>query len=156
MSQTERILFIDRQIRLAGKVTIQETADKFEVSIRQVKRDIEYLRERILAPIIYDRKIKGYIYEKEYNSLAFADQSLILFYVMIKSLTESNHYIPIYSDDILKQLVGSIPEEYRSVCERVSYQFPKAGVMKPEFFAVICEALKNKTCVEIKYCNVRN
>ena len=62
MSQTERILFIDRRIRLAGKTTINETADKFEVSVRQVKRDIEYLRDRLQAPIIYDRKLKGYIY----------------------------------------------------------------------------------------------
>ena len=156
MSQTERILFIDRQIRLAGKVTIQETADKFEVSIRQVKRDIEYLRERLLAPVLYDRKNKGYIYEEDYNALAFADQSLMLFYVMIKSLADSHHYIPIYSNEILSQLEKSIPEEYREVCERISYQFPKVGVMKPEFFAIICEAVKTRTCVEIKYSNVKN
>lgn len=156
MSQTERILFIDRQIRLAGKVTIQETADKFEVSVRQVKRDIEYLRERLMAPVLYDRKHKGYIYEEDFNELAFADQSLMLFYVMIKSLADSHHYIPIYSNEILSQLEKSIPEEYREVCERISYQFPKAGVMKPEFFAIICEAVKNKRCVEIKYINVKN
>ena len=156
MSQTERILFIDRQIRLAGKVTIQETADKFEVSIRQVKRDIEYLRERLQAPLIYDRKNKGYVYEEDYNALAFADQSLMLFYVMIKSLADSHHYIPIYSNELLEQLEKSIPEEYREVCSRISYQFPKAGVMKPEFFAIICEAVKNRTCVEITYSNVKN
>ena len=156
MSQTERILFIDRQIRLAGKTTINEVAQKFEVSVRQVKRDIEYLRERLMAPVLYDRKNKGYVYEEEFNALAFADQSLMLFYVMIKSLADSHHYIPIYSNELLKQLEDSIPEEYRAVCERISYQFPKAGVMKPEYFAIICEAVKNRTCVQIQYINVNN
>lgn len=156
MSQTERILFIDRQIRLAGKTTIDEVVKKFEVSARQVKRDIEYLRERLMAPVLYDRKNKGYVYEEEFNDLAFADQSLMLFYVMIKSLADSHHYIPIYSNELLKQLESSIPEEYRAVCSRISYQFPKAGVMKPEFFAIICEAVKNRTCVKIQYSNVNN
>ena len=154
MSQTERILFIDRRIRLNGKTTIFETAKKFEVSVRQVKRDIEYLRDRLQAPIIYDRKIKGYIYETEFHSLEFADQSLMLFYVMIKSLAENHHYIPIYSNEILKQLESGIPEEYREVCERVSYQFPKADVMAPEYFATICEAVKSRKCLEITYINV--
>ncbi|MCR4712948.1 MAG: WYL domain-containing protein [Treponemataceae bacterium] len=156
MSQTERILFIDRRIRLAGKTTINETADKFEVSVRQVKRDIEYLRDRLQAPIIYDRKLKGYIYETEFHSLEFADQSLMLFYVMIKSLAENHHYIPIYSNEILKQIESSIPEEYREVCDRVSYQFPKADVMAPEYFATICEAVKNRKCLEITYTNLSN
>ena len=156
MSQTERILFIDRRIRLNGKTTINETAEKFEVSVRQVKRDIEYLRDRLQAPIIYDRKNKGYIYETEFHSLEFADQSLMLFYVMIKSLAENHHYIPIYSNEILKQLENSIPEEYREVCERISYQFPKAEVMAPEYFATICEAVKNRKCIEITYCKLNN
>ena len=37
----------------------------------------EYLRERLQAPLIYDRKNKGYVYEEDYNALAFADQSLM-------------------------------------------------------------------------------
>ncbi len=156
MSQTERILFIDRQIRLAGKVTILETVRKFEVSVRQVKRDIEYLRERLQAPLVYDRKLKGYVYEEDYHSLEFADQSLILFYVMIKSLVSNEHYIPVYSAEILKQLESGIPEEYRAVCDRISYQFPKAGVISSEYFAIICEAVKNRLCLEVGYSNLND
>ena len=144
MSQTERILFIDRRIRLNGKTTIFETAKKFEVSVRQVKRDIEYLRDRLQAPIIYDRKIKGYIYETEFHSLEFADQSLMLFYVMIKSLAENHHYIPIYSNEILKQLESSIPEEYHAV---VPFAHLDIDVMKDIVRAEIAKLaarLKNK------------
>ncbi|MCR4940369.1 MAG: WYL domain-containing protein [Treponemataceae bacterium] len=156
MSQTERILYIDRQIRLVGKTTINEVAKKFEVSVRQVKRDIEYLRERLQAPVVYNRKLKGYMYDEDFHSLEFADQSLILFYVMIKSLVSNEHYIPVYSNEILKQLESSIPEEYRAVCDRISYQFPKAGVISSEYFAIICEAVKNRLCLDIGYINLNN
>ena len=46
MSQTERILYIDRNLRTDRYLTVQDVADYFEVSTRQVKRDIEYLRDR--------------------------------------------------------------------------------------------------------------
>ena len=94
MSQTERILFLDRRMRKSGSVTVKEAANYFEVSERQIKRDIEYLRERFIAPIAYRRDIPGYTYETQFNDLAFADQSLILFYVIMKSLSQNQNYLP--------------------------------------------------------------
>ena len=63
MSQTERILYIDRNLRTDRYLTVQDVADYFEVSTRQVKRDIEYLRDRFNAPIVFDR-IKKFIVMK--------------------------------------------------------------------------------------------
>ena len=45
MSQFERIACIDRLLREQGSVRTTEVAERFEVSGRQVKRDIEYLRD---------------------------------------------------------------------------------------------------------------
>ena len=58
MSQTERILFIDRKLRSQGSFTISQVCKEFEISSRQVKRDIEYMRDRFEAPIDWDFKEK--------------------------------------------------------------------------------------------------
>ncbi len=52
MSQFERIACIDRLLREQGSVRTTEVAERFEVSGRQVKRDIEYLRDRLDAPVV--------------------------------------------------------------------------------------------------------
>lgn len=155
MSQTERILYIDRKMRTVGKVTVNECAKHFEISTRQIKRDIEYLRDRFNAPIVYDRTIKGYIYNSNFKTLEFADQKLIMFYVAIKSLTESEHYIPIYTDDVIKNLENDVPKDYRDVCKKISYQIPKFDAINPDFFVYICEALRDKKCLCLEYINLK-
>lgn len=156
MSQTERILYLDRKIRTNGKVTIKETSEHFEISTRQIKRDIEYLRDRFNAPLIYDTTIKGYRYENAFNKLAFADQKLILFYVIIKSLTESGHYIPIYSDDIITNIEKDVPADYRSVCNKISYQIPQTAYINADFFIDICDGMRDRKCLLIKYINLKD
>lgn len=156
MSQTERILFIDRAINTRGKVTVVETAEHFEVSTRQIKRDIEYLRDRFSAPLIYDTEKKGYCYSKPFKDLAFADQKLTFFYIAMKSLTENGHYIPVYSDSILSTIESDVPGDFRSVCSKISYQIPQAEFLNQSFFMDICIAMRDKKALNITYTNLKN
>jgi len=156
MSQTERILFIDRTIQSKGKVTTAETAAHFEVSTRQIKRDIEYLRDRFSAPLIYDIEKKGYLYSKPFKDLAFADQKLTFFYIVMKSLTENGHYIPVYSDSILSTIESDVPGDFRSVCSKISYQMPQAEFLNQNYFMDICISMRDKKAVNIRYTNLKN
>ena len=156
MSQTERILFIDRTINTKGKVTVAQTAQRFEVSTRQVKRDIEYLRDRFSAPLVYDTEQKGYIYSKPFKDLAFADQKLTFFYIVMKSLAENGHYIPVYSDGILSTIESDVPSDFRSVCSKISYQIPQAEFLDQSFFMDICTAMRDKKAVLLTYTNIKN
>jgi predicted DNA-binding transcriptional regulator YafY len=51
VSQMEWIFFIGRAIQERGGVTVRAISSTFEVSERQVKRDIEYLRFRLGTPV---------------------------------------------------------------------------------------------------------
>ena len=133
MSQTERILYIDRSLRTRGSFTVQQVADYFEVSSRQVKRDIEYLRDRFNAPIIFDRFNMFYKYETDFKELAFADQNLVLFYVVLKSLVENQHYIPVVSDDIISNIAKDVPESYKHICDNISFEL---RAVRPSFLLV--------------------
>ncbi len=151
MSQTERILFIDRHLRRNTTITVEQTAEHFEVSSRQIKRDIEYMRDRFNAPIIYDAKNKTYKYEKSFNKLEFLDQKIIFSYVAMKSLTETSNYIPVYSEELLQNLKNEVPKDYLAVCDNISYQMPQVDNIKSDYFIDICDSIREKKCLEIDY-----
>lgn len=155
MSQTERILYLNRMMQKNGKVTVKQAADHYEVSTRQVKRDIEYLRDRFNAPIVYDRGIKAYRYEEKFDKLIFADQQIIMFYVAMKSLTESGHYIPIYTDEMINNFQKNVPKDYKDICEKISYQVPRTDTINSDFFIDICDGMRDKKCLAINYINVK-
>lgn len=62
MDRTERLFGIDRMLRTRRAVPLKDFIDRFEVSRATAKRDIEYMRDRMNAPIIYDRTRSGYRY----------------------------------------------------------------------------------------------
>jgi predicted DNA-binding transcriptional regulator YafY len=59
-SNTERLYKIESLIRQRGCVSLQTLLDALEVSRATLKRDLEYLRSRLGAPIEYDRDANGY------------------------------------------------------------------------------------------------
>ncbi len=64
MDRTERFHLIDMMLSGAGVVTFQQMLDRLEVSRATLKRDLEYLRNRLNAPIVWDRETGGYRFEK--------------------------------------------------------------------------------------------
>lgn len=59
-NNTERLYRIEALIRARGCVSFQVLLDELEVSRATLKRDLEYLRSRMGAPIEYDRDANGY------------------------------------------------------------------------------------------------
>jgi len=73
-NQTERYRYIDK-ILSEGKSTSFEKLrnkirDEFEdkkFSDSSLRRDLRYMKESLDAPIVFDRKKGGYLYEKPFN-----------------------------------------------------------------------------------------
>ncbi len=65
MANTERLYKIERLIRARGVVSFQFLLEELEVSRATLKRDLEYLRSRLGAPIEYDREANGYRFGAE-------------------------------------------------------------------------------------------
>lgn len=64
MDRTERFYHIDRLLHELQVVPLQTFLDELEVSLATFKRDLEYLRERFNAPIVWDRDSGGYRFDK--------------------------------------------------------------------------------------------
>ena len=63
MNRLERFYKIDQLLQDRRVVPRQVFLDELEVSAATFKRDLEYLRDRFQAPVIWDREQNGYRYE---------------------------------------------------------------------------------------------
>ena len=65
MSDMERLHRIKYMIQSRKCVPIEDFLDELEISKATFKRDLEYLRSRMNAPIVYDRFSGGYRFENQ-------------------------------------------------------------------------------------------
>ena len=63
MNQIERIYKIDQLLNDRGVVSFQSMMDALEVSRATLKRDLACLRDRLNAPIVFDREAGGYRFD---------------------------------------------------------------------------------------------
>jgi len=63
MSNNERIYRIDQLLNDRKIVSFQDLLDRLEVSPATLKRDLAYMRDRLNAPIVYDKERNGYRFE---------------------------------------------------------------------------------------------
>ncbi len=68
MSNNERIYRIDQLLNDRKVVSFQEMLDRLEVSPATLKRDLAYMRDRLNAPIVYDKEQNGYRFENSSDS----------------------------------------------------------------------------------------
>jgi predicted DNA-binding transcriptional regulator YafY len=60
VDRTERFYKIDRLLRQNRHVPVDRFLDELDISLATFKRDIEYMRSRLHAPIVWDRESNGY------------------------------------------------------------------------------------------------
>lgn len=68
MDRTERFHLIDQMLSQSRSVTREQFLEALEISPATFKRDLEYLRDRLGAPIIWDASSRGYCYQQQPSS----------------------------------------------------------------------------------------
>ena len=63
MNQTQRLYEIDQLLQARRTVSMAQLIEKLNVSHATVKRDLEYLRDRLNAPVVWDREQRGYKFD---------------------------------------------------------------------------------------------
>lgn len=64
MDRTERFYKIDQMLQSRGRVKVREFLDELGISLATFKRDLEYMRSRLNAPIVWDRDQEAYRFEE--------------------------------------------------------------------------------------------
>ncbi|MGI2324503.1 MULTISPECIES: helix-turn-helix transcriptional regulator [unclassified Methylococcus] len=165
MNRTERFYKIDRMLHERKLVPKGAFLEALGVSDATFKRDIEYMRERLNAPIVWDREARGYRFEPgdgppyELPGLWFSAAELYALLAAQNLLEDiepgflAAHVAPLKSR--LAALLESGGHPAAEVARRVKLVSLARRPVEPRFFNEVAQALLQRHQLEISAWNRR-
>ncbi|MDQ3027947.1 MAG: WYL domain-containing protein [Pseudomonadota bacterium] len=165
MDRTERFYKIDHLLQGATPVPIDVFLKELGVSLATFKRDLEYMRDRLNAPIVWDRDANGYRFEQakgagaryELPGLWFNPseaQALLTLEHLIESLEPSilgPHLEPLKTR--LTALLSTGDHSADEVRRRIRVIPFGTRRHEPKHFALVASALLSRRRLRIEYFN---
>ncbi|MGD8348971.1 MAG: YafY family protein [Gammaproteobacteria bacterium] len=162
MDRTERFHLIDQMLCNQRVVTRQQFLDTLEVSPATFKRDLEYLRDRLAAPIVWDRERRGYRYETEEGAEHFQlpglwfntseIQALLSMDALLANLQPgvlSSHIEPLRSR--IRMLLDEGDHSVDEIARRIRIVPLAAKAYRSENFQALCQALLSRKRIDMSY-----
>jgi predicted DNA-binding transcriptional regulator YafY len=163
MSITDRVLRIELLIKARGSVSFRELLEALEVSPATLKRDLEYLRSRLGAPIEYDRFANGYKLgaaargpKHELPGLWFSERelySLLMTHQLLSEIdgagTIARHLQPLL--ERVHGLLGTTEAGARAIVKRVKIIHPARRPVPAKYFELAGEAVVRRQRLELRY-----
>ena len=163
MNKTERIFKIEQLITGRRQVSFRELRDELEVSPATLKRDIEYLRSRMKAPVVYDRDANAYRMGRrrgepprvEFPGLWFNAAEAAALLTMQRLLEElqpgllRRHVEPL--KERLRALLESADHSFDEIQRRVKILRLGRRAPQPKHFETAAAALLNRRQLHIGY-----
>lgn len=165
MDRTERFYKIELLLRSRGCVSFEALLGELDVSPATLKRDLQYLRDRLSAPIVYDRFDNGYRFEQatgaqaqrhELPGLWFSEKeitALLTMHQLMAGLDDdgvlSRHLQPMM--DKLQGMLGTDESEARELMRRVKVIFTARRRAPSRHFELLGSALVQRKRVWLRY-----
>ncbi|GAB3629979.1 hypothetical protein PTE30175_04878 [Pandoraea terrae] len=162
MNRTERLYRIDHLLQERQVVPVQVFLEELEVSLATFKRDLEYLRDRLNAPIVWDRDEGGYRFDKqgagdryELPGLWFNASeihALLMMQQLLKNLEPgilAPHIDPLLSR--LRLLLDQDGVPIEAVDKRIRLQRVNARTYEPQHFSPLSTALLQRRRVVLDH-----
>ena len=163
MSINERVYQIDNLLHERRSITFQELLSRLEVSPATLKRDLAYMRDRLNAPIIFDKDLSGYRLDAqgvgaqyELPGLWFTAEEIYALLTMQHLLSNLDtggllgpHIKPLLSR--LTVLLGNTDDAVDQVQKRIKVESMGARQVHLELFQVVASALVRRKRLIIEY-----
>jgi len=163
MSDMQRLHRITYLIQARGCVPIRDFLDELEISKATFKRDLEYLRSRLNASIMFDRFQGGYRFENhkdiqkiELPGLWFTEKeatALALMHHLLSSLDKGGligpHIEPLSA--IIDNILGQHQTSVKELRKRIKVLPMAQRKTSVENFAELGSALLNRQRLQITY-----
>jgi len=163
MSINERVYQIDNLLHERRSITFQELLSRLEVSPATLKRDLAYMRDRLNAPIIFDKDLSGYRLDAqgvgaqyELPGLWFTAEEIYALLTMQHLLSNLDtggllgpHIKPLLSR--LTVLLGTADDAVDQVQKRIKVESMGARQVHLELFQVVASALVRRKRLIIEY-----
>ena len=160
-SQIARIFYIHEEIKAGGFPNSEELAEKWEgVSSKTIRRDIEYLKDMMNAPIAYKSTKRGYYYtEPSFDIPSFMLSEGDFFALAIGEVVLGEYQTsPFYNrlKNIFERIRNNLPEKIRfdsvDIKETVSLTHYSQVVISPDIFNPVLEAITSNSIINVRYC----
>ncbi len=163
MDRSERFYRIQQMLQHRRFVRTQEFLDELEVSRATFKRDLEYLRDRFRAPILYDPEHEAYRFDDKVEDrevwqlpgLWFTADELRALITMDRLLADLEPGV--LSELIgpfrkrLKELLGSGEHKAAEVAKRIRVLSMGARTVEPAHFRALSTALLSRRRLRIRH-----
>jgi len=163
MERTERFYKIQQLLKIRRYVGTQEFLDALEVSRATFKRDLEYLRDRFNAPIVYDADHEGYRFDDKVEDRAvwqlpglwFSAEELLALLTMDRLLAE---LAPGVLSEVIgpfrkriKELLASGEHSAQDVASRIRVLAMGSRAIEPAYFRTIATALLSRRRLRVRH-----
>lgn len=163
MDRTERFYKIEHLIRLRGSVSFAELLETLEVSPATLKRDLQYLRDRMGAPIEYDASSNGYRFGQQWRGTThelpgvwFNEaelHALLTMQQMLAGLDDGGvvgrHLQPMF--DKITGMLGVDANEARELSRRVKLIATARRRLQNDSFETVGSAVVQRKRLRIRY-----
>ena len=163
MTKTARVYKIEMLIRNRGHVSFSALMEALEVSRATLKRDLEYLRDQLGAPIEYDRDLNGYRFVEptrgarhELPGLWFNERelySLLMAHQLLEGLDAdgviSRHLQPLL--ERIHQMLDTSQADAQALLKRVKIVSAARRPVPSQFFELVAEALLKRRRLHLRY-----
>ena len=163
VNKTERLYTIERMVRARRCVSFEALQMELEVSRATLHRDLQFLRDRLGAPLLFDAELGGYRFadadgeeRHELPGLWFGESelyALLLARQLLGSIDADaalgRHLQPLL--ERIQQLLGADDGQARQLLQRVLVLTPAKRATPAPFFELTVSALLNRKRIELNY-----
>jgi len=165
MDRTERFYKIDQYLSESRSVSFSDLQERLEVSRATLTRDLAYMRDRLNAPILFDRELGGYRFDRsapktggqyELPGLWFSAQEIHALLTMQHLLAQldrggllGGHIQPLQAR--LAALLGSADDTALDVARRIRIETVGAREYQLGHFQAVGSALLRRKRLLIDY-----
>ena len=163
MDRTERFHIIDQLLCNRRLVTRKQFLQALEISVATFKRDLEDMRDRLAAPIVWDSERRGYCYDTSetgagqyqlpglwFNTSEI--QALLTMDALLENLQPgvlSSHVKPLQSR--IRMLLDKGDHSAEEISKRIRILPVAAKKYRSENFQAISQALLTRKRIQIHY-----
>lgn len=157
--QHARLLYIDREIGRGGYPNHSQLAKGYEVCVKTIQRDIDYMRYQLDAPVEYSAKHRGYFYtEPNYTlpAISVKESDLFAIYLAEKLLAQYEG-TPLYESlrSVFRKIEDSLPEKATVDLGRDHARFtvfpPSNTLILPGIWEKVAEAIRLSRRLRVVY-----
>ncbi|MHC4516671.1 MAG: helix-turn-helix transcriptional regulator, partial [Planctomycetota bacterium] len=157
--QYERFFWFHKYIKAGRYPNAKNLSEQFEISHRTAQRTIEFMRDRIQAPLEYDYLNKGFYYSDntyELPSLWFNEDNVVALSLAVRlassipDIATKNKLCALLEEIINRQSTDG-KMSFRDISDNISVKNIEYSRVNEQYFTVIVTSLFQKRPLHISY-----